>query len=121
MGAPNTGALQIDAGGDYVLQQGTALVRKLVIRRLITRPGDFYHLPDYGLGLRIKEPVPGEIITLRGEIERQVELEPDVEAALATLSFSGNVLTIQVKVVLKTTGEGFEIGLTQGDAGLVVL
>ena len=123
MALPDTGALQIGADGDYTLQQGAALVRKLIIRRLITRPGEFYHLPDYGLGLRVKEPVPGSIITLRGEIERQVELEPEVESALAKVSFSptNNILTIQLQVVLKATGESFQIGLAFSDSGLVVL
>lgn len=81
-----TGGAYRVVSGDYQLQSGADLYRKLVLRRLLTKPGAFYHLPDYGMGLDPKTPVPlGSISRLKVEIERQVALEPE------TLSVSASV------------------------------
>jgi hypothetical protein len=73
--------------GDYQLHSGADLYRKLVLRRLLTRPGAFFHLPNYGLGLVVKEPVPmGSMTRLKSEIERQIGLEPETISANASIS-----------------------------------
>ena len=111
---------KIGRDGDYLLEEGENLVRKLIIRRLITRPGEFFHLPDYGIGLRIKEPLPGQIASLKKQIEQQAELEPEVESAVASLSFSNSILIIQLRVRLLQTGADIEIGIRRSDDELVV-
>lgn len=100
------GTLQIAAGGDYITVQGPELTKKLIIRRLTTAPGGFFHLPGYGLGLRVKEPlIDNDLIKLKTKIEQQVMLEPDVEAVSAILStMPGGTFIVQLKVQTKSTG-----------------
>jgi hypothetical protein len=99
-------------GGDYTTETGTALLRKLVLRRLVARPGDFYHLPGYGVGLRIKQPLPaGNLIGLQTEIKQQLQLEPDVASVKVALTQSTNLLFVKALVLTKKTGQQLEIGL----------
>ena len=90
------------AAGDYALQDGVELLQKLILRRLTTAPGGFFHLPDYGIGLQVKVGItPNDLVNLRREVERQVLLEPDVEAAVAraTLTRDGRLdLTVRVRL-----------------------
>jgi hypothetical protein len=105
---PPGGTLEISAGGDYAMISGAKLVRKLIYRRLVTSPKEFFHLPNYGVGLRLKEPLPtNDLVKLTAEIERQVELEPEVESAAAVVEFtpSKNLLVVIVRAKLKD-GEG---------------
>mgnify|MGYP000131302646 CR=1 FL=1 len=115
------GTLTLTGGGDYQLVSGVDLVKKLIIRRLITRPGDFFHLPDYGVGLRMKEPVPAsDLPKLKKAIETQVLREPEVDSCTVGLTqdLSNNVLRVRVAAVLKKTGESIAVGLAIDDTGI---
>jgi hypothetical protein len=105
------GTLQIDASGDYKTETGVALVRKLILRRLTSTPGDFFHLPDYGIGLNVKGRIPtSDLVKLKAEIERQVLLEPEVAQCEASLLLlPENVLQVQVRGQLKKTGVSFDV------------
>lgn len=100
--------LQVGSNGDYANQQGADLLRKLVERRLFTKPGDFKHLPDYGLGLDVKAPVPpGDLVRLKKEIEEQVLREPEFTSVVAGLTLTGDgELTITLTAV---TRAGLEV------------
>lgn len=107
--------LFITSGGDYASQSGNDLVMKLVKRRLISNTGDFFHLPNYGLGLRIKEPIPNvDLRKLAVQIEEQVNLEPEVAESRASLSYAAGsgTLIISLKVRLKATGDVIQTDLT---------
>jgi hypothetical protein len=111
--SPVGGAFEIDSGGDYELATGAPLLRKLILRRLVSSPGDFFHLPGYGVGLRQKEPLPvNDIRALKRVIENQVSLEPEVEAVQANVSLGSNTLFIQLLVKTRPTGDTIDIGLT---------
>ncbi len=87
----NTGAYRITSAGDYAEQLGGSITRKLILRRLTTQPGGFFFLDNYGLGIRIKEPVTtAGLIKLKAEIERQVLLEPEVTQVSAVLTLGAN-------------------------------
>lgn len=104
-GSPG-GTLIITSSGDYQLHGGADMVRKLIYRRLTTQLGAFWHLPNYGVGLRVKEPIPtGDLISLRAEIERQCRLEPEIAAVKATVRQDGNALTILVRASLQPDGQ----------------
>lgn len=106
------GTLLIDAVGDYQDMSGEALVRKLIIRRLLSSPGDFFHLPEYGIGFKVKDPLPiSNLSALKAEIERQVLREPEVETTQAALTLDANMLVVQVKAKLKTSGEPLSVTL----------
>lgn len=99
-------------GGDYQLVAGADLLKKLIIRRLMTTPGDFFHLPLYGVGIRVKQPLPaGDLVKLRARIEQQLLLEPDVQTVAAQVSQSLNTLTIRVRARLAKTGQDVNVGI----------
>lgn len=101
------GTLQLTAAGDYKLVQGPELTRKLLLRRYYSKPGDFFHLSNYGVGLRDKEPIRRANLSLvKARIEQQSLAEPEVEQARATVTLdSNNVLTVQTRVRERVTGE----------------
>ena len=118
-----SGTLQLDGAGDYRLESGAALVKKLILRRLMSKPGDFFHLPNYGEGLRVKEPIPSsDLGRLKTAIEKQCMEEREVSEASASLTFdpSKGVLYIRIRAALLTTGESVEIGFNAGNNGLVL-
>ena len=99
-------------GGDYVTESGSALLRKLIIRRLTALKTDFYHLPTFGVGLRAKSPIPaGDMTSLQALIRQQVLLEPGVSAVRATLVQSANLLMVNLVVTVQATGQKLEIGI----------
>ena len=110
-----SGTLKIDSAGDYTNQYGAALVKKLILRRLIASPGDFFHLPNYGAGLKVKEAIPvNNLRMLAASIEEQVKQEPEVQACKANLSYSASasVLNVLLKVQLSPNGQVVQIPMT---------
>jgi len=107
------GTLVVGSSGDYDTVTGLELVKKLIIRRLSTRQGGFFHLPDYGVGYRVKEPVqPGSLRQVKAEVERQILKEPEVAAASASLTLdTNNVLTIAIKATIRPTGEQLQFSI----------
>ena len=116
------GTLQLNAAGDYKLESGAQLVRKLILRRLISTPGDFFHLPGYGIGIRVKEPIPASNLgALKAEIEQQCLQEREIETVKASVTLSSTgILTVTIRARLRTTGESLEIGFKSNDTGLVL-
>jgi len=100
------GTLVVTPEGDYASEQGTALLKKLMLRRLFTAPGDFFHIPTYGLGLRPKTIVaPSSLPTLKKRAEQQIALEPDVAAVSVSLSLdAGGTLTVRARARQRSTG-----------------
>jgi hypothetical protein len=115
------GTLVVGANGDYELSSGAALLRKLILRRIMTTPGEFFHLPDYGVGLRVKEPIPiADLVLLKAEIERQVLRETEIESARVDLTTQpGNILVIQVRAKMHTTGEQVRVDIAASDVSVV--
>lgn len=109
------GSLRVKSGTDYEMHSGTDVVRKLIYRRLITVPGELRHLPDYGVGLRIKEPLPtSDLARLKAQIVSQVGQEPEVEAVKATLTWSPStqVLIVALRIKLAQTGTETDLSYT---------
>lgn len=115
------GTLVIAESGDYATVTGVELVKKLILRRLTTSKGGFFHLPNYGVGLGVKEPVVGgDLVRLKFEIERQVLEEPEVDGVLATLEQSANTLSIALRSRLRSTGEVFDLALAVPQSSVVL-
>lgn len=121
--SPVGGTLQMTAGGDYKSVTGSDLLRKLILRRLMSSPGDFFHLPEYGAGLQEKVPMAEtDLRRLAKLIESQIQLEPEVEAARVnlTLRAADNTLVVQMTVLIAASGERIELGLGLPINGLSV-
>lgn len=104
------GTRVVTSAGDFASQTGNDLLKKLVLRRLSTPPGGFFHLPGYGLGLAVKEPLQdADMFALKKRVTDQVQLEPEVQSAIVSLTIDmNNILTIQIAVTT-TTGQNFSI------------
>lgn len=104
------GVYTVATDGDYQLHGGTDFARKMILRRMMTTRGGFSHLPGFGVGLRVKEPLPsGDLISLQKDIEDQVKLEPEVDKVKVSVSQNKNALTIVVLARLKTTGQQISV------------
>jgi hypothetical protein len=118
------GALIIGSGGDYQLEGGNSLLKKLIIRRILTAQGEFFHLADidYGLGVQAKARfTPQQLIKLRVEIERQVQREPEVAAVKSAVRITSEGALI-ISVLARTqNGENVGLDLPFGGAGTVAL
>lgn len=112
--SPVGGTLEITSTGDYKGVEGPQLLRKLILRRLVSRPGDFFHLPNYGAGLREKEPLPdNNLIKLKKAIELQIQQEPDVETTNVRLAYdyATSALLVSMKVRMTQTGQQVDVAL----------
>jgi len=106
------GTLNVNSAGDYQTMGGVELVRKLIIRRLTTRPGEFFHLPDYGFPFQTADVVrPVELVKLRAALREAVKREPEVKDAGVGLSLdsANGVLTVTVRAALQPAGETLEV------------
>lgn len=76
------GVFGVDSGNDLDTESGNVALKKRVIRRLMSTPGGFPHLPEYGVGLRVKEPLQSTSLSeLRTRIRDQILEEPEVADA----------------------------------------
>ncbi len=106
------GGTLVIKGGDYTLVSGVELARKLITRRLTATPGEFFHLPRYGVGLNVKQAIPGGgLVRLKQQIERQVLLEPDIVDVKVSLSQQHNILTCVVRATIASTGQKVDVAI----------
>lgn len=113
------GTLVIDSSGDYARMTGVPLVKKLIVRRLITTPMEFRHLPRYGCGLRVKEPLPGgDLVKLKKTVESQILLEREVEKCAVQLSQSRDLLMVAIQARLRKTGESLDMNVRISPRGV---
>lgn len=112
------GTLPTDDTGDYAFDEGLAYLRKRVFRRLVVRPGGFYHLPDYGLGipLRLKELMATPLLReLQEEAQEQVEQEDDVEAVQVDAAREQGLLRLSLRVRAKGKQAKFDFPFRLGE------
>ncbi|TAL42188.1 MAG: hypothetical protein EPN91_09025 [Salinibacterium sp.] len=112
------GTFVLDAKTDIDVQMGLDAVKKRVIRRLISTPGGFYHLRDYGVGLRNKEVYrTTQLSTLQTRVKQQVLQESEILDAKVQVSLVAQN-TLVVSLTAKTqTGAGFEMQVTAPQSG----
>lgn len=87
-------------GGDYMLESGARLRKKLLIRRLSTLEGAFRHAPAYGSAPSIKVPyTAADLETLRTRIVQACLQEYEAERVEVTMSgIESGVVSCHVKV-----------------------
>lgn len=99
------GTLVIGPGGDYESESGAALMKKLILRRLMTPKGGFFHLPDYGAGIEEKTLLhPSQLPQIQNDVVRQVESEPGISDVTASVTWD------PVEGILYVTGKGVMAG-----------
>lgn len=122
LGLDSVGGVRvISAAGDFAAESGADLIKKLIYRRLITKPGEFYHLPNYGVGLGVKEPIPvRDLRALKKTIATQILEEPEVaDVAVKVELFPGdNELVITMQVVLKNANQVVPVKFVKNASGV---
>jgi len=77
----NLGTFVVDDTGDLAFDEGLTSLKKRILRRLVTSPGRFAHLPGYGVGIpdHGKRLAQAAVIAqLSASAEAQIALEPEV-------------------------------------------
>jgi hypothetical protein len=95
------GSLKTNEAGGYVRVYGDELIKKMIIRRLVTMPGAYFHIApsEFGQDLKIKEPLRiSSLAALKVQIEQEVLKEPGVTGAQISLTLSSSVLTIRARI-----------------------
>lgn len=120
-----TGVYRLDSKQDIDVHSGDDAVKKRIIRRILSTPGSFFHLPNYGVGLRVKQNFSTTRIALiRGEVERQVRQEEEVQDVSVTVSLLGslaNVLLISLIVKTKAQQNPFSLEFQVPSVGAAVV
>lgn len=108
------GTYQINDRGDLALEGRVAGVRKRILRRAMTALGGFYHLPNYGFGQGIKEPLrPSALRSIAIEAKRQVELEPEVRRASVSMRQVPEAPNVVVMVIRAVLSNGLEVEVVE--------
>ena len=96
----------VGTDGDYVLLSGLNNLRAAIYRRLITRPGEYKFVPDYGVGVPsyVKKRANSTTVDqLRVAITEQLLRETRIEEI--------------VDVAIEVDGDSIKIGLIVRAAG----
>lgn len=117
------GRYVLTSSGDIAVHSGLDALKKRIIRRLITTPGSFSHLPSYGAGLRAKRLFTStEVASMRGAILRQVRQEEEVADASVAIDLHESRLYVKVTVRVKVrTGGAFALGFEVPEEGPILL
>lgn len=109
------GGLVVGTDADYEFEAGASLMRKLIIRRVVTAQDEFFHLSDreYGLGVQPKLTyTEADLIQFKRQLEREVQKEPEVSRSVVSLSLSADhTLTVIVRAKLLATGQQIEVSV----------
>ena len=101
------GTLVVLSGGNYARIQGPEFFKKLILRRLTTTPGSYFHIDknDYGIGLKIKQPLrASNLIAFQTAVEQEMIKEPGISSCEASARLEpGGILFLSIKV---TTQQG---------------
>lgn len=117
-----TGAWPVDDSGDLGNEDGLASLRKRIFRRLTTGKGAFAFLPNYGVGLKLKELASvAELPALQADVIQQVGREPEVAQVTANVSIQPlGVLTVTMNVLTRV-GAVVDLVAQRGQDGRVVI
>ena len=113
------GRYVLDARNDYETHGGLEALRKRILRRLISSPGGFFHLDEYGAGLQVKEVNrTTNAAAIQGDVEdqlRQEELVRDFQVAVD----NGTPGILRVELTVQTADGPIVLGLDIPEDGPV--
>jgi phage baseplate assembly protein W len=92
--------LVVSANGDLLTSDSVQLSQEMVLRRLLTNPGDYIWHPDYGAGLPAMIGQPIDVATVTRIIQSQMFLEASVvrsPAPVITVSSIPNGMFVEIE------------------------
>lgn len=104
------GNTHVTASGDLLELSGRENLRRSIIRRLITNPGEYRLNPTYGVGVLtfVKKPITqSNIDRLEQRIRDQLPQDPRIEQVLEisiTSVFFGSVPGIKIAITVQASG-----------------
>lgn len=117
-----TGAWKVDDSGDLAIQSGLDGFRKRVLRRLMTPKNAFAFLPNYGVGIRLKQPasVP-QVAAFKTDAVQQILLEPEAASVDASANIDAfGVFTLSLLIQTKV-GAFVSVGVQASPNGGIVI
>jgi phage baseplate assembly protein W len=96
----------LDRTGDYMLDVGIEALRQAIYRRLITRPGEYKHVPDYGVGVQsyLKgRATRDNIERLKTAIKTQLLRDQRVEA-IEDIAVESDEYTTKIGLKIRASG-----------------
>lgn len=97
----------INSKGDYQLIEGFENLRQAVRRRLLTRPGEYKFVPDYGVGVQLylKKPrSPSRKSELQNAIKSNLLRDPRIQEVVQ-VEIEDIVDGIKVGIVIRAAGK----------------
>lgn len=115
-----TGLFVVDSKGDISTHGELASLKKRILRRLMSSPKGFYHLDDYGVGLKTKEKFDStSLAKIRADAMRQILLEDEVAKVAVDVTASAGVLFLRIRVETRSS-EKFSMGVEVPEDGLFI-
>jgi phage baseplate assembly protein W len=105
------GDLVVTPKGDYAEVAGEENLRRAIIRRLITRPGEYRRNPSYGCGLLsyVKKKMTQSALAeleqrIRDNLSRERRLDKIISLTLVPTTYDGNQPALQVSITVQSKG-----------------
>lgn len=111
----------LDSRRSFATETTFAYVKKRVIRRVITGPGNFSHLPTYGMNLREKELYTSTRLAeiKMNALEQILEEEDVVSADVRATAPAPGTLVLQIQLVTIYGAGSFAVSV--GDDGAATI
>jgi len=105
------GDLVVTPKGDYAEVAGEENLRRAIIRRLITRPGEYRRNPSYGCGLLsyVKKKMTQSALAeleqrIRDNLSRERRLDKIISLTLTPTTYDSNQPALQVSITVQSKG-----------------
>lgn len=93
---------ELTSAGDYMLLYGIEALRAAVYRRLLTRPGEYKFVPEYGVGVQTwikKRMTPDNIESLKQKIKANLLQDQRIDAVnVVEISKNSDTLVLRISV-----------------------
>lgn len=107
--------LEVTAAGDWAMVEGREALRQSLLRRLLTSPGEWATLPDYGVGARLFVKKANTSAN-RDELAERIRAQflsdrrvASVDGVVITTLPSGNGIRVQVVVTPVALGSALAL------------
>ena len=96
-----SGGIEVGSNGDYRLESGMSLLKKIITRDVLYEQDEFMHLAgqDFGFGAREKELIkPVDLVTRKRKLEDRIARNPEVRSVTVRIDqYADGRQVIQVR------------------------